>query len=224
VGGDTLSPSLGVIWTALRVSSQTALQIGAGVLGSALLVAVTYGVDLICGWVVATRVEPSARLIVDVGAYAFLYAIIAFNEELVFRGVLLESLDRLGGPFWGVAGSSMLFAMVHWVDSPSWQRLFGLFLLGLLLAELFLMMRSLWLPIAVHWGVAVISFAAVLGLPPIQIHLGGPIWLVGTADQPDAGWVMIAVLAVVDVALTWRLMASHVQRTETEFTPESSSP
>jgi hypothetical protein len=61
--------------------------------------------------------------------------------------------------------------------------------------------RSLWLPIAVHWAVSVLSFAAVIGLLPIQIYLNGPIWLIGTADQPDAGWVMIAVLAVANVAL-----------------------
>ena len=212
---------LGVVWDTLRISRQTLRSIGAGVLGSALLMASVYGVDFVRGWITVKRVEPSTRLILDLSAYAVLYAIIAFNEELVFRGGLLESLNRLGGPLCGMVGSSILFAMVHLADNPPWQRLFGLFLFGLALAELYLIARSLWLPITVHWGVSVLSFAAVIGLPPIRIYLSGPVWLIGTSDQPDAGWVMIAALAVANVALTWRLMTSHAHRPGMEFAPKS---
>jgi membrane protease YdiL (CAAX protease family) len=214
-----LSTTLDVVWVALRISPQTLRHVVAGVLGSALLVASVYGVDFIRGWITVKRVAPSTRLILDLSAYALLYAIIAFNEELVFRGGVLESLNRFGGPFC-VVGSSILFAIVHMADHPPWQRLFGLCLFGLVLAELYLIGRSLWLPITVHWGVSVLSFAAVLGLFPIRVYLSGPIWLIGTSDQPDAGWVMIAVLAVTNVVLTWRLMF-HAHRPAMELAPKS---
>jgi membrane protease YdiL (CAAX protease family) len=104
-----------------------------------------YGVDFVRGWITVKGGEPSTRLIADLSVYALLYFVIAFNEELVFRGGLLESLNRFGGNLCGVVGSSILFAMVHLADNSPWQRLFGLFLLGLLLAELYLIVRSLWL-------------------------------------------------------------------------------
>jgi membrane protease YdiL (CAAX protease family) len=215
-----LCSPLGGIWVTLRISSQVLRYIAVGVLGSALLVASTYGVEFVRGWITVRRVEPSTRLITDLGVYALLYSIIAFNEELVFRGGLLESLTRLGGSLWGVVGSSMLFTMVHLADNPPSQRLLGLFLFGLLLAELYLIVRSLWLPVAVHWAVSVLSFAAVIGLPPIQIHLNGPMWMIGLPDQPDAGWVMIAALAVANVGLTWHLMTSDAGMTAMKSPPK----
>jgi membrane protease YdiL (CAAX protease family) len=139
------SSLLGSIWLTLRISPQTLRYIGVGVLGSAFLVASVYGVDFVRGWITVKGGEPSTRLIADLSVYALLYFVIAFNEELVFRGGLLESLNRFGGNLCGVVGSSILFAMVHLADNSPWQRLFGLFLLGLLLAELYLIVRSLWL-------------------------------------------------------------------------------
>lgn len=62
-------------------------------------------------------------------AYGLLYAVIAFNEEVVFRGGLLDALSRAGGQLWGALGSSALYALVH-LESSTLARLFGVFLLG----------------------------------------------------------------------------------------------
>jgi membrane protease YdiL (CAAX protease family) len=49
-------------------------------------------------------------------------------------------------------GSSALYALVH-LESSTLARLFGVFPLGVLLTQLYIIVRSHWLPIALHWGV-----------------------------------------------------------------------
>lgn len=196
-----LVPGQGGVWASLGPSSRPARRIGAGVLLAALLVAAVFAVELAGGWLVMARAPASGRLLAGIAAYFLLYAVIAFNEELVFRGAVLGLLSRLGGPLAGVAGSSALFAAVHVAGVATWQRLLGLLLLGVVLAQLYLRSRSLWLPIAFHWGVHALSFAAVLGLPPVRFVFAGPVVLIGTPDQLDAGWVTILALAAVAAVL-----------------------
>ena len=208
-----LVPELGAVWASLGRSAQPARRLAAGVLLSSLLVAVVYGIEVAAGWVVVGRSSASGRLAAGIAGYFLLYAVIAFNEELVFRGVLLTALSEPTLLF-GIAASSALFAAVHLGGLATWQRLLGLLLLGTVLAQLFLLTRSLWLPIAFHWGLHALSFAAFLGLPPVRLVFTGPVGLVGTPDQLDAGWVTIALLALLAAALT-RAPVRRVLRTRT---------
>ncbi|MHC5037729.1 MAG: CPBP family glutamic-type intramembrane protease [Planctomycetota bacterium] len=80
----------------------------------------------------------------------------AFCEELLFRGLLLESLrPRLGAPL-AVGVSSILFALVH----PHPLLILPIFLLGLLLGALTVAARTLWPAMAVHFlnNLLVITF------------------------------------------------------------------
>jgi membrane protease YdiL (CAAX protease family) len=208
-GAARVVPSVQMVWASLGPASSPRRQLAAGVVLSALLVAAVFAVELAGGWLAVARAALSARLLSGIAGYFLLYAVIAFNEELVFRGALLTLLSGPGGRVAGVVGSSLLFTAVHVADVATSQRLIGLFLLGVVLAQLYLWSRSLWLPIAVHWGVHALSFAAVLGLPPLRLVLSGPVGLIGTADQLDAGWVTILALAVLAVLLT-RAPASRV--------------
>jgi membrane protease YdiL (CAAX protease family) len=191
---------------ALRLSSRVVRASGAAALLAVLLVTAVYAASVLGGWAAPERVSPGARLASTLAAYAVLYAVIAWNEELVFRGALLGLLTRWGGPRLGVVASSALFALVHLAVSATWTRLLGVFLLGILLALVRLSARSLWPAIALHWAFHVLSYAAALGLPPLRVVLTGPVALTGTADQLDAGALMIVALAVALVAGSHRLV------------------
>jgi membrane protease YdiL (CAAX protease family) len=199
---------LEAIWVAVRLagppadprpglsrSRATTLPTAGALALAALPVVAVYAFAVAAGWAALERVSPTAHLATGLAGYAVLYAGIAVNEELVFRGVLLGLLGRWTGLAAGVVLSSALFAAVHVAASVTWGRMAGVFLLGLLLALLRLRSGSLWPAIAAHWSFHVLSYAAVLGLPPLRVVLTGPVALVGTADQLDAGLLMILALA-----------------------------
>lgn len=72
-------------------------------------------------------------------------------EELLFRGVLLSALMRRWPVGWAVAGSSLLFALVHLPGlAYQWYALPNLLLLALLLAGLRLRSGSIWPAVLAH--------------------------------------------------------------------------
>lgn len=72
-------------------------------------------------------------------------------EELLFRGVLLSALMRRMHAGWAVAGSSLLFALVHLPGlAYQWYALPNLLLLALLLAGLRLRSGSIWPAVLAH--------------------------------------------------------------------------
>jgi len=72
-------------------------------------------------------------------------------EELLFRGVLLSALMKRMHVGWAVAGSSLLFALVHLPGLQyQWYALPNLILLALLLAGLRLRSGSIWPAVLAH--------------------------------------------------------------------------
>jgi uncharacterized protein len=128
------------------------------------------------------------------------WLIISFNEELAFRGYILQRLAQAWGLPAAVVASSLVFAMVH-VLNPNVRLLavIGLFAAGLLLACAYLVSRSLWLPIGLHmgWNLAEIH---LLGFPGSGITepslfrsaVHGPEVVTGGAFGPDGGLVGLA--------------------------------
>jgi len=180
---------------ALTASRRALAQAGVGLLVAGLLVAVAIGIAVVAGWGVIEPATTEARATSALVAYAILYTCISLNEELVFRGALLGLLGRWGAPVLRVVATSVLFAAVHVLGSATWERLVGVFLLGVLLALLRIGSGSLWPAVACHWGFHVLSYGAVVGVLPAQIVLSGPQLLVGRPDQLDAGLISIISLA-----------------------------
>ena len=65
-------------------------------------------------------------------------------EEFVFRGVLMRRWIARRGLWRGIIGSSLIFALLH---PPFW---IGAFVVGIFLSLLYLVTRSLYVPIAFH--------------------------------------------------------------------------
>jgi hypothetical protein len=77
-------------------------------------------------------------------------------EEVVFRGYLLQVLEKRWGTLGAVGASSALFALAHLAnaeqDYPSWMVFFSLTGAGIVFAQAYLLKRSLWLPIGLHFA------------------------------------------------------------------------
>jgi membrane protease YdiL (CAAX protease family) len=139
----------------------------AGVAIGAAFVVVSYGIVLAVGgysidWAPRDVVR-TLVLAVAVNASA------AVIEELTFRGLLFQGIERLGGPERGrwiaLAATATLFGVLH-IANPGatpWSSLAIAIEAGVLLGAAFLWRRSLWFVIGIHFAWNVIE--GLLGIP-----------------------------------------------------------
>jgi len=122
--------------------------IGAGLItASALLI--RFG-----GWAVVERVQPSSEWAGLVALSLGTQLAVAFIEEVLVRGLLFRLIEECLGSWWALAISAVLFGLAHLSnDNATWFAALGLGLqAGGLLGAAYLLSRSLWLPIGIHWA------------------------------------------------------------------------
>ena len=87
---------------------------------------------------------------------AFLLVILAFGavgEELMFRGYAFQLMVRAMGEFAAVLPIAVLFGVAHTGNrSATPMAIFNTIAWGVLLGYAFLLTRTLWLPIGLHYG------------------------------------------------------------------------
>jgi membrane protease YdiL (CAAX protease family) len=134
-----------------------------------------------------------------------IYALIAWQEELLYRGYQLVNLTEAFGVWPGVILSSIIFSYVHRLaDSHTWLAYLTLFLVGAVLAWVRLRTGSLWLPIGLHLGWNFFE-GSVFGFP-VSSHPGfalvhqtpaGASYITGGAYGPEAGLIVLLPLAII---------------------------
>ncbi len=125
---------------------------------------------------------------------------VGFAEELIFRGWLLVELSYLYGPRFAIVAQALIFSIVHIRFDLQLlslvSLLFGLFLLGLLLAFRRIFDKgSLLGCIGFHGGLVGVWFALNSGL--FEIPVNAPVWLVGVGNvngNPLGGALAIFIL------------------------------
>jgi len=125
-------------------------------------------------------------------------ASIAVNEELLFRGVVFRILDERVGSVIALVASALIFGLTHLVNDHA--TLWGTLALGIeggtLTAACFLVTRSLWLPIGLHFAWD-FTHIGIFGLPTsssvgaaetglLHTTLTGPDLLAGGTFGPEA--------------------------------------
>ena len=170
------------------------------------------------GWLTVER-APWQPL--ELAASVVSWLIISFNEELAFRGYIMQRLSQAWGMPAAVVASSLIFAMVH-MFNPNFRPLamLSLFAAGLLLACAYLVSRSLWLPIGVHLGWNLMEMQ-ILGFPGsgvpepaiLRASVTGPEVMTGGAFGPEGG-VLGIVFPLIGIALllVWYRIALARQR------------
>lgn len=81
------------------------------------------------------------------------FIVVAWWEELVFRGIILQNISKGLGLKWGVIISTVLFGLVH-LGNPD-ATILSTFLITLITLQLvyaYLKTGQLWLPIGLHLG------------------------------------------------------------------------
>lgn len=150
--------SLGLKWTnAFR-------DIGIGVLISAVIMALMYGVLMALGYIHfegfswwIEDASASARFTVSgiwtMIAVLFQFIVVAWWEELAFRGILLQNIAKGLNIQWGVVISTLIFAVLH-ASNPDATVLSTVLIMVITLKLVYAYLKTglLWLPVGLHLG------------------------------------------------------------------------
>lgn len=185
--------SLGFQWQTFQPDAITGFCLGLALLGAASLVLLA-GNNL--EWTGA-HFAPA-----DLFTGLVLMIVIAFTEEMVFRGYILNNLMESMNKWYALGVSAALFTFAH-VSNPgiSFIAVFNLLLAGLLLGINFIYTRNIWFAICFHfsWNFLqgpVLGYE-VSGLPlqsVLQPSLRGPWWITGGSFGLEGSFVATGLL------------------------------
>ena len=175
-------------------------ELAAGFGLGALLMGAIAVLEIGTGWYRLEGIAPVGAAARDLLFGLVVYAGVAFGEELVTRGYVLQRLAQAWSPGWAIVLSSLIFAILHLGNPNSGPiPILGIFVAGLMLARAYWSTGRLWLPIGLHWTwnyfqgpvfgfpVSGTGASGLLRLTPI-----GPEPLTGGAFGPEASLVGVA--------------------------------
>jgi len=126
----------------------------------------------------------SIQLILKILFGFFVVFMLAWTEELIFRGTLFPYLKQYFSVFTSLIITSIIFMFVHDLKNPlnlitiNWELGLGLFLLGLLLNLIFIDTQKLYANMGAHAGLVFVK--VLLRRAPIIIFLAQdkiPLWI-----------------------------------------------
>jgi membrane protease YdiL (CAAX protease family) len=139
-------------------------------------------------------------------------------EEMLFRGVLFRLVEEWAGSWVGIIVSAVLFGAAHAANhGATWISTVAIALeAGVLLAAAYIVTRTLWFPIGLHFGWNFFEGSVYgtqlsgghLGGSMLAGHVSGPAWLTGGAFGPEAG-VPAIVTCVIAAAILLAYATSH---------------
>jgi membrane protease YdiL (CAAX protease family) len=202
--------SLGLKW-----NSQAVRDGVVGILIAALLMALVYLIESAAGWLTvnsfAWETHSFSQMIFGIASIIFAYIIVGWTEELISRGYWLQNISAGLNLFLGVLISSFLFALIH-VANPNWSllALINITAGGMFLAFAYLRTRQLWLPIGIHIGWN-FFLGPIFGFPVsgtdsfilINHTVNGPELLTGGAFGPEAGLIILPIIALGAALVYW---------------------
>ena len=194
-------------------------------LGAGVLTAIV-GVMALCGWyqVSGLRWQDPAGGALNIAVFGLVsYFLVAVLEEVLFRGMLLRTLEQELGTWIALALSALIFGGAHLLNENAslWSATAIAVESGILFGAVYIFTRALWLPIGLHWAWnyfegyvygTPVSGAQQLGL--LLSSISGPYLWTGGAFGPEAG--MIALLISGGLGLLMLVMCARKQRV---FTP-----
>ena len=142
---------------------------------------------------------------------AAVIGIAATLEELLYRCLLLQVLERAWGTGVALAVQALVFALPHLANvqdggsADAMAVLVSVTLLGLLWGGVFVLTRNLWVSAAHHaaWNFSILLSGVPLSgigdwraLAPLETRLAGPDWLTGGMFGPENSLLVIAVIAM----------------------------
>jgi uncharacterized protein len=139
--------------------------------------------------------------------------LMAFYEEIAFRGYMLQNFVEAGRPKLGVLITSVFFWLAHSLNPAAWTtpvNSLNLFGAGVALGLAYLVSRNLWLPTAIHFGWNATQ-GVLLDVPVSGVDTPGwilverqadwPTWVTGGSFGLEGSVVALALLAVLTLLL-----------------------
>jgi hypothetical protein len=167
-----------------------------------MAISAVYAIAYRKGWIRASTwgwEQTSKQAVVQsMGLQAMTECIAAWNEEMIFRGYGLDTLQASLGHSGGIAVSALLFAFYHDISA---LRLLNMVLFALALTIQRIESGSIWMPIGFHFAWNFVQYAIVGpddGLPSLRpIHVSGPETWIGVPGVPERGWLSALILGSV---------------------------
>jgi membrane protease YdiL (CAAX protease family) len=196
-------------------------------IGAALLSAVI-GTMALAGWYHIGQFTWSTALF---WTYLLHYLLVGIQEEIALRGVFFRAVEESLGSYISLGLSALLFGILHIVN-PNATLASALAIsleAGVLLAAAYMLTRSLWLAIGIHWGWNFIQgpvFGAAVsggqGKSLIKPLITGPAWATGGAFGPEGGLIAVLICTLAGVLLLYlaarrgQVVAPYWRRSTTE--------
>ncbi len=189
----------------LNINRQAGFDIIAGITIAFVLMFLIYLIEYFLGWLnfesFAWQVDSPSTVITYTLRYLVVLIFVGWNEELLYRGYILQTLTSGLNLIWALLITSIYFGIEH-LSNPnsSWMAVAGIFFIGLFFAYGYLRTSQLWLPIGIHIGWNFFQ-NAVFGLPVsgfdrpglFRITVSGPDLWTGGAFGPEAGLIIFPI-------------------------------
>ena len=181
---------------------QNGLDVLRGLALGALLTFSLFGFQGLFGWLTWQGNEALPRFILEGMATALG---VGFAEELVFRGWLLNELERDYNLGVSLGVNGMVFALSHFLKPLSemlrtWPQFPGLLLLGLILVWAKRLRGGLGLPIGFHagliWSYYIINVGNLVNYSGVV-----PDWVTGVNRNPLAGAIGLVFLGLMALGM-----------------------
>ena len=208
----------------IAIDGRTPRYVWRGFLLAVFVMGVAYLLIAVIGGAQISTGQPWLTAIISSLALA---AIAAVVEELFLRGVLFRVSEEYLGSWLALAVSAVFFGFLHLAnpDASIWAGVAIALEAGVSLAAIYLLTRTLWVPIGVHLGWNFTE--SILGVPvsgntpagAVTTTFTGPAWLTGGAFGMEASVIVVLVWLAVAVAVLalairrGRLVAPRWRRT-----------
>ena len=177
-----------------------------GIFYGGVSVAVGFLICYLCGIIGVNGIGyPSDFLI-----YFGVMVMVGISEELLCRGYVMRRFAKVYGNVWAIVISSAIFMAMHMFnDSLTIIAFLNLFLAGVLFGVAYMVTKSLWLPIGMHfaWNFVqgpVLGYSvsgSVIGSVVRQTPATGPDWISGGAFGFEGSLLCSAIVLILILIL-----------------------
>jgi hypothetical protein len=178
-----------------------------GAAAATTIMSVSVAVLAIAGWY---RVDDIHFDVVGIGYYVAFFLAVAVAEEVLSRGMIWRLIERRAGTLAALLGSSLVFGLGHFLNPSAtlWSGIAIALHAGLMFGAMFIITRSLWVPIGAHFAWNFVEGPVfgteVSGMDTdvlIEATTRGPEIWTGGAFGPEAGLVTVLLGTLPAIAL-----------------------
>jgi membrane protease YdiL (CAAX protease family) len=190
----------------LALHSRIWIEILQGFIVAAVQVTIVVLIQIPAGYLTFSWNPLSPTNIISTFALQFaFFLMVAFTEELFFRGYIFQTLIDGTNTVIALIVMSTGFGVAHFFNpNATVLGTINIVLVGIWFSIAYLRTRSLWMPIAFHFSwnffLGYVFSLPVSGLNTpdhlFTVHQVGPEWLTGGAFGPEGGALATAVLTI----------------------------